>query len=294
MNNVIMNKGNKNPKKNPRIQLGGSQMLKNKKRSTNKTKSKILNYNNKKVTNRKTRQKNLNNKVIISYNDFELNSLDYKNALLYDKRTCCDYYLSLLKRKITLIFSFFPINDYNSMIIKSCMFSFSFPIYYAINFAFFTDAIIHEIYENGGKYDVMYFLPKISISFVISYYITAIIKFIFLSERNLYEIRKQSSLNISYTISDKEKKNLTIKYTIFFILGIAFLGFFWMLLSSFGAVYPNTQMFIFKNALISFAISLFYPFLINIFPAIFRMCSLNSKEKNNECIYKLSKFLQVL
>ena len=28
-----------------------------------------------------------------------------------------------------------------------------------------------------------------------------------------------------------------------------------MLLSSFGAVYPNTQMFIFKNALISFAIS---------------------------------------
>ena len=93
-------------------------------------------------------------------------------------------------------------------------------------------------------------------------------------------------------ISSKEKRNLVIKYTIFFILGILFLFFFWMLLSSFGAVYQNTQIFIFKNTLISFAISLFYPFFINIFPGIFRISSINSK--SNECIFKLSKFLQVL
>ena len=293
MNNVILNEGKRNAQNISRNKLGGLRNLKYIKRNSNKKKSKISNLNNQIIKNGKITHK-LNNKLTILYNDFELNSLDYKNALLYDKRTCCDYYLSLIKRKNPLIFSFISINDYNSMIIKTCIFSFSFPIYYAINYAFFTDAIIHEIYEKGGKYDPLYFLPKISISFVISYYMTAIIKFIFLSERNLYEIRRQSNLNLSYAISDKEKKNLTIKYTIFFILGIVFLGFFWMLLSSFGAVYPNTQMFIFKNALISFAMSLFYPFLINILPAIFRICSLNSKQQNNECIYKLSKFLQIL
>ena len=157
------------------------------------------------------------------------------------------------------------------MIIKLCIFSLSFSIYYAVNFAFFDDKILHEIYAIGGKYDFMYFLPKITISFAISYVITNIIKYIFLSERNIFEIRIQPTYSLAYDISLKEKRNLVIKYTIFFILGIIFLAFFWMLLSSFGAVYQNTQIFIFKNALISFSMSLCFPFIIIIFPAIFRI-----------------------
>ena len=180
------------------------------------------------------------------------------------------------------------------MIIKLCIFSLSFSIYYAVNFAFFDDKILHEIYAIGGKYDFMYFLPKITISFAISYVITNIIKYIFLSERNIFEIRIQPTYSLAYDISLKEKRNLVIKYTIFFILGIIFLVFFWMLLSSFGAVYQNTQIFIFKNALISFSMSLCFPFIIIIFPAIFRICALNSNEKNNEYMFKLSKFLQIL
>ena len=178
------------------------------------------------------------------------------------------------------------------MIIKSCIFSLSFSIYYAANFAIFNDEIMHEIYETGGKYDIMLFIPKIAISFAASYYITTIIKIIFLSERNIIQVRRQITPSLAYTISDKVKKNLILKYIIFFTLGLLFLVFFWMLLSSFGAVYPNTQMFIFKNTLISFAMSLIYPFFINIFPCIFRMHALSSK--NSECSYKISKFLQIL
>ena len=131
------------------------------------------------------------------------------------------------------------------------------------------------MYEIGGKYDLLYFLPKIIISFFVSYYITTIIKIIFLSERNIVKVRSQTSLNNAYTMSDEVKKKLVIKYIIFFISGSIFLVFFWMLLSSFGAVYQNTQILIFKNTLISFSLSLFFPFFINIFPCIFRICSLN-------------------
>jgi len=236
----------------------------------------------------------INNKIKLSYNDYELNSLEYKQAILFDKRTCSEYYLSLIKRKNIIIFSFFPINDFNSMIIKSCIFSLSFSIYYAINFIFFTDNIMHKIYEEDGKYDILFFLPKIAISFFASYYLTTFIKLIFLSERNINNIRKQEILSIAYNISDKEKNNMIIKYIIFFILGLIFLVFFWMLLSSFGAVYPNTQMFIFKNILISLALSLFYPFFICIFPCLFRFGALNSEQKNSEGMYKISKFLQIL
>ena len=227
----------------------------------------------------------------IIYNDYELNSFDYKNALLYDERTCCQYYWSLIKIKNPIIFSFCPVKDYNSIIIKSCIFSLSFSIYYAINFFFFNDEIIHDIYENGGKYDIIYFLPKIAISFAAAYYITTIIKLIFLSERNIIQVRRQINPSAAHLISENVKRNLIIKYVIFFILGLIFLVFFWMLLSSFGAVYQNTQMFIFKNTLISFAMSLVYSCL-NLSACIFRICSL--KSKNSECLYKISKFLQIL
>ena len=232
--------------------------------------------------------------IKMTFNDYELNSLDYRDALSYDIRTCFQYYLSLFKVKNLILFSFCPLKDYNSQIIKLCIFSLSFSIYYAVNFAFFDDDMLHKIYELGGKYDFMYFIPKIAISFGISYVISIIIRIIFLSERNIIRIRMQPILSIAYDISNKEKRNLVIKYTIFFILGLIFLVFFWMLLSSFGAVYQNTQMFIFKNALISFAISLVYPIFIIIFPCIFRILSLNSETKNNVGMYKISKFLQIL
>ena len=220
--------------------------------------------------------------------------LNYKTALLYDKRTCLEYYICLLKSKIPILFGFCPKNDYNSLNIKLCIFWLSFAIYYALNFSFFNEKIIHKIFEDGGKYDIMYFLPKISLSFAISHIITIIIKLIFLSERNLMNIRIQTSLESSERISSKERKNIFCKYIIFFILSLLFLVFFWFLLSSFGAVYKNTQIFIFKNALISFAMSFVYEFFINIFPCIFRIASLRTETRNKECSFTFSKFLQIL
>ena len=74
-----------------------------------------------------------------------MNSFDYKTSLLNDKRTFCQYYLSLLRTKNIILLSICPAKDYNTMIIKLCIFSLSFSIYYAVNFAFFDDKILHEI-----------------------------------------------------------------------------------------------------------------------------------------------------
>ena len=104
--------------------------------------------------------------------------------------------------------------------------SLSFAIYYTVNFIFFDEKAIHKIYEDQGKYDFIYFIPRISISFIVSHFIYIIIKYIFLSERNLLQIRKQTTVSMAHMISSKEKRNLVIKYTMFFILGLIFLGFF--------------------------------------------------------------------
>ena len=154
--------------------------------------------------------------------------------------------------------------------------------------------MLHKIYETGGLYDFIYFIPKICISFAVSYVITIIIKLIFLSERNIAQIRAQPTLTKASKISFEARKKLVFKYVIFFILGLLFLVFFWMLLSSFGAVYQNTQKFIFENTLISFSISLFFPAFFNIFPCALRICALNSPKKNSKYLYNFSKVLQIL
>ena len=45
--------------------------------------------------------------------------------------------------------------DYNSMIIKIFLFSFSFGLYYSINALFFTDETMHKIYVDHGIYNII-------------------------------------------------------------------------------------------------------------------------------------------
>ena len=81
-------------------------------------------------------KKNLQfNKTIIKqikYNDYEINSLIYEEAIKIDKRTFIEYYFSLLKRKQLLIFTFYTNDDYNSRCIKICLFLFSFALFFTV------------------------------------------------------------------------------------------------------------------------------------------------------------------
>ena len=65
------------------------------------------------------------NEELYNLIDKEINSLTYEEALKYDKRSYIQYYLSLLKTKHLLIFSFITKNEYNSRVIKICLFFFA-------------------------------------------------------------------------------------------------------------------------------------------------------------------------
>ena len=248
-----------------------------------------------------SRIKKINNKTVLnnypkseerqSFNDYELNSMPYKDAIKIDKRSYFDYYISLIKTKHPIIFSFYPIKDYNSKIIKIDLFFLSFSIYYFINSFFFNEKIIHKIYKNEGIYNIIYLIPFILYSFLISHSIFIIIKYFSLSERNICEI-KYITIKKSDKVIFKLKRCLIIKYICFYSLGLAFLIFFWYRLSSFGAVYQNTQIYLIKNTIISFCFSLLYPFIINLILALFRIFSL--KNSKREFIYKINRFMYLI
>ena len=310
------NSKNKNKSRKKSNKFSKKAPPKKKSRNTNKNKSKnesfgqsklklkdvkiLLNFQKRKTDKKSSKKYEkvapLNEKKIMmnqKFNDYELNSFSYEEALMYDKRKPCEYYTSLLKTKHPLIFSFVPTNDYNTMIIKVCLFFLSFCVYYAVNALFITEDTIHQLYEDGGSYNFVYSLPQIVYSFIISHIFTTVIKYTFLSERNIIQIRREKSFQDAQNKVDRVKRTLIIKYIIFFVVGILFLILFWYYLSSFGAVYQNSQVYLIKNTFISFLLSFLYPFVINIIPPIFRISSLN-KEKNRQCFYNFSKFISLI
>ena len=225
------------------------------------------------------------------YNDTELNSLEYKVALKIDKRNYFQYYWSLIKKKQLLIFTFFPNKDYNSIIIKICLLLFAFVLYYTINALFFNDSTMHKIYVDKGAFNFIYNIPQILYSTVISSVISMIIKMLSLSEKNVLDIKNSKNIEIANQKYKKGLKCLVIKFIIFFIVNLLFLLLFWYYLACFCAVYKNTQYYLIKDTSISFFLSLLYPFGLNLLPGIFRIPSL--KETNRECMYKISKIIQL-
>ena len=224
-------------------------------------------------------------------NDTEKNSLPYKEALKFDKRTYFQYYLSLIRTKHSIVFTFITNNDYNSKSIKICIFFFNYCLSLSVNALFFNDNTMHRLYEDKGQYNIIYQLPQIIYSLVISSVIGILINELSLAQKKILTFKKGKKIkpeNIKKLI-----KCLSIKFCIFFVLDFLFLWCFWYYISIFCALYKNTQLHLIKDCSISFVTPLFTSFLINLAPGIFRIPSLRAKKKDKEYMYKFSGILEI-
>ena len=230
-------------------------------------------------------------------NDFEINSLSYEESQKYDDRNYWQYYLSHLRTKQIIIFTFYIKTDYNSRLIKISFFFSSFALFYSVKALFFNDGVMRVIYKNAGVYDFVFQLPQIIYSTIISIIIEGILSRISLSQINVVKIKNSTKERDSDEYKkefNKFKIIIKLKFTIFFIINFLLLILFWYYLSCFCAVYKNTQGYLIKDVLIGFGISLIYPFLISLLPGIFRIKSLKDKNGNHKCMYYFSKILQSL
>ena len=226
--------------------------------------------------------------------DEEINGFSYILSLKIDKRTFCQYYLSLLKTQHSLLCALFNINDYNSRIIKFNLFIIGFTIEYTINALFYNDDTMHKIYQNKGLFDLETQLPIALYSTVISTILNYPLNFLALSNDAIINF-KQDNSKINIKIKAKNlKKMLFIKFSLYFIISFLFLLFFWYYLSIFCVIYKNTQIHLLKDTLMSIGFSLVFPFGIYLLPGIMRIPSLSAKNKKRECLYNFSKILQSL
>ena len=264
--------------------------LSNMNKSNNNIKMSIINKNNSKAIKKIMTKKEKENKLKIK-NDNELNTLNYEEAIKIDKRTYFQYYISLIKRKQKLIFTFFISDDYNSKIIKVCLFFFSFALFLTVNALFFSDSTMHKIYEDRGKFNFLYQIQQILYSTIISSFINAIVTILSLTENYIIRIKRKKNIPKK---REKILKCSKIKFIFFFVLVILFLLFFWYYLSSFCAVYKNTQYHLIEDTIISFILSLLYPFGLSFLPGMFRIPALRAEKKDKEFLYKISKLIQLV
>ena len=117
-------------------------------------------------------------------NDFELNYLEYKEAIKFDNRGLTQIYWSILKLNHLILFAFLPNEDYNLRTIKISLLLISFSLYFTINCFFFSDDSMHKIYVSFGKYKIINEIPQMIYSILISSTINAFMKFISLSGKN--------------------------------------------------------------------------------------------------------------
>ena len=254
------------------------------KNSNNNSNLPILNENKK---NNKRKSK-IKKESKFNFNHSELNSLIYEEAIIYDKRTCIQYYISLLKIKHIILFIFNK-EDYNSRIIKLSIFIFNLANYIFVNGLFFSDSTMHKIYTDHGSYNIIYQLPQIIYSSLISGILNALIKLLGLSESSIIKFKK-----VKVDLKNKFKSlviMIKIKFVIFFLIKFSFLIFFWYYITCFCGVYRNTQIHLMKDSLISFSTSLIIPFALYLIPGIVRIISINNK---NKYLYEFSKILQLI
>ena len=255
--------------------------------------------NNDELNSEKRLNKTMSNKEkiekirqIMKFNDEEMNNLKLELALRHDNRSYSLYYISLLKTKHILIFSFLNNKDYNSQIIKMDLFFLNFTIEYAVNALFFNDKTMHKVYEEEGAFDIIYQLPQIIYSFIISTIIEKLLGFLALSQNNITDFKDNKKKKNVNKRAKKLKFKLNIKFSFYFIISSIFLIFFWYYLSMFCAVYKNTQTLLTYNTLLSLGISLIVPFIINLLPGCFRIPAISNRNKGKRYLYNFSKLLQ--
>ena len=230
----------------------------------------------------------------IPFTNHELNTMNYQKALIHDKRTYFQYYWSLVKRKQIILFIIFNNDDYNLKTIKIALFFISFSLYFTLNGFFFNDNTMHKFYENNGEYDFVEQIPILIYSTLVTTVINIILKTLSLSEKNMLEIKNESNIKRAQEKSKEVWSFIKLKVLIFFLLCFLIMAFFWYFISCFCAVYKNTQIILISDTLISFGMSMFYPFAINLIPGIFRIPALRASSKDKECLYKTSVVISLV
>ena len=151
---------------------------------------------------------------------------------------------------------------------------------------------MYKIYKDKGKFDLLYQIPQIIYSTLITRIIDTFIRTFALSQDNIVELKKIKVKKDFMEIQNKLFRTLKTKFFLFFISSFIFLIFFWYYISCFCGIYINTQIHLIKDSLLSLILSLLIPFILYLLPGILRIPAIKVMKPNRIILYKVSQFIE--
>jgi len=234
--------------------------------------------------------KDIQEEEIEALSNFELNELEYEDALELDNRNFLKIYWYLVKREQIVLFTFINWNDFNLFSIKLSKLFLALCSDMAFNVFFFSDESMHKTYETGGKHDWLGHLAQIAIAMVVSQILQVFVNFLTMTDIHYYELKglkRDNKINGKKALS--VIRCIKIKIIAYIISTFLMFLFFWYASSAFCAVYPNTQRIFIVDSYTGFLMGLLYPFVLYLFPTALRVLSLKAKKsKNLKILYSLS------
>ena len=248
-----------------------------------KRKGEIENNNlNLKSDNKNDKELNLNKDEAIKLlkNIYDLQNVDYEEAIKYDKRGYFKMYWGCLVDTQVIFGTFCSDNHLDLFAIKLSFFIFTFQISFFLNALFYTDEYISKSYNNNGVLDFVSGLPKSIYSYAATLVTTNLLRMLSTSKNELLrliieKLKYKYYINLIQVKLDKLRKKLIIYYIIVFIFSCVFFYY----VSSFCAVYRNSQKYWFLGCLESLAMDTGVSFIICIFLALFRYISIKRRIK---------------
>ena len=231
-----------------------------------------------------------NNKKNEQFDDFELNNMEYINAIQHDKRNFINTYLSFLKRQHLIIFSFVTRDDHNIVYVKFSRLIFLACTDMALNVFFFSDETMHKMFLDYGKYNFVQQIPQVLYSSIVSNTIDVFLCFLSLTDKLYYEMKNNNKLNKYNAL--RILKIVKLKIIFFYVFTFILFVFYLYTITSFCAVYHNTQNEFIKDSFLSLIVGYLYPFVLYLIPALLRIISLRYCNGKLSIIYKLSDIIQ--
>ena len=188
--------------------------------------------------------------------DFELNRLEFSEAVHLDKRKFLQIYLSILNREELIMLTFLSWNDHNLFYVKIPKFIFLLCTEMTMNSLLFADKTIHKLYINEGTYNLSQSIPHIIYSILITHAIEIILCFLTMTDTHVYQIKALIQKSESSERIFDILKCIRIKLIIFFISTTLIFLFYWYCVSAFCAVYQETQGYLILNSFLSFLVEL--------------------------------------
>ena len=249
--------------------------------------------NNSKIL-KKEKKINKNNYIESIKNDENIlyNKMKYSNAIKYDKRSFCDFYLNQIKERQTIYYTFIKKNNpLDQTSIKIMVFISELSICFLSNGILMNEKYIYNNYNSKNK-NIDYFFKNGWLRIFISILIVILFDFLF----NLLNIPKKKMIIHIKTKSDKKKlhdklleKYNMLKYCnlIFIIINLLIMIFLLIFMITFNYVYSYSSIDLLLGSLITWFFIQILPFLGVLIVSTLRYVGIKSKCK---LLFKISYF----